>query len=414
MLTPMTWKTGAGAVYYEGASYDERVVPPAFRDLASRDALPERDGARSRSGHRDHSTSAERRNRRWEGESDRTRRRRDHRKRDTLDGAVDPASEPVLGGNALGFHPSSLRPGQDPYSSMPSASSDPSTSRARGGSFSRPSTSHGMAPPIAGTASVPGSAYRDASHSNGEGSFYSHGGDGSISRPSSTPIGPVLTPWTAPGFANHSMNSLGLPERSRDVSSTHLQATRPVSASNPSTARDSVSSWGTAESTSTHGDLFSTLRRLDSAPADGGFLSNDLLPRPDGQLLGVVSGHFPSFPLSMLTHSFVRAAMRQSRHRNHSFRKLTYLQWPATRTAARTLATHSNRVLNRKHRFPLAATPPNRWHRHFSLPRIGDFPMPLCHRHHHSKHLFLSLTPRLNQLLPLLVPDPRLTPSRCL
>lgn len=307
MLTPITWKTGAGAVYYEGASYDERVVPRAVRDMASRDAPPEREGARSRSGHRDHSTSAERRNRRREGESDRTRRRRDHRKRDTLEGAVDPTvlpSEPVLGGNALGFHPVSLRPGYDLYSSMPPAppvTSDPSTSRARGGSFSRPSTSHGMAPPITGTASVPGSAYRDASHSSGEGSLYSLR-DGSISRPSSTPNGPVLTPWTAPGFANPSMNSLGLSERSRDVSSTHSQAARQVSASVPPTARDSVSSWGTAESTSAHGDLFSTLRRLESAPADGGFLPNDLLPRPNGQLLGVVRAHSRFHCPGSLTH----------------------------------------------------------------------------------------------------------------
>ena len=310
MLTSITWKTGAGAVFYEGASHDERVVPPAIRDMAARDALPEREQARSRSGHSDHST--ERRNRRREGESDKTRRRRDHRRRDTLEGAVDRTvlpSEPVLGGNALGFHPSSLRPGQDRYSSMPPAppvTSEPSTSRARGGSFSRPSTSHGMAPPIAGTASVPGSAYRDASQSNGAGSFYSYRGDGSISRPSSTPIGPVLTPWTAPGFANPSMNSLGLSDRSRDAGSTaQSQAARPVSTSIPPTARDSVSSWGTAETTSAHsGDLFSTLRPLGSAPADSGLQSNDILPRPDGQLLGVVRAHSPSFfhYLHSLTH----------------------------------------------------------------------------------------------------------------
>jgi hypothetical protein len=257
--------------------------------MTSRDAPPEREQARSRSGHRDHSTSAEGRNRRREG--------RRHRKRDTLEGAVDSTvlpSEPVLGGNALGFHPTSLRPGSMPPA--PPVSSDPGTSRARGGSFSRPSTSHGMAPPIGGAASVPGSAYRDASHSNGEGSFYSHRGDSPISRPSSTPIGPVLTSWTAPGFANSSMNSLGLPERSRDVSSTHLQATRGVSTSVPPTARDSVSSWGTAESTS--GELFSSLRRLESAPADGSLPSNDLLPRSDGQLLGVVRAHPRPLPLS--------------------------------------------------------------------------------------------------------------------
>ena len=301
MLTPITWKTNAGAVFYEGASYDERVVPPALRDMAPRDAPPEQERTRSRSGHRDHSDCAERRNRRREGESDRTRRRRDQRKRDTLEGAVDPTvlpGEPVLGGNALGFHPSSLRPGQDMYSSMPSAqpaASDPSTSRAGGGPSSRPPTSHGMAPPVAGTTSV-GSAYRDASHSNGAGPFYSHRDD-SISRPSSTPIGPVLTSWTAPGLANPSMNSLGLSERSRDANSTHSQAARPASASVAPTARDSVSSWGTADSTTAHGDLFSTLHRLESAPADGGIPPNDLFPRPDGQLLGIVRAHSRSIPV---------------------------------------------------------------------------------------------------------------------
>ena len=273
--------------------------------MASRDVLPEGERARSRSGHRDHST--ERRNRRREGESDRTRRRRDHRRRDTLEGAVDPTvlqSEPVLGGNALGFHPSSLRPGQGLYSSIPSAppvTSDPSISRAGGGSC--PPTSHGMAPPITGAASIPGPAYSDGSHSNGAGPFYSHRGNDSISRPSSTPIGPVLMSWAAPGLANPSTNSLGLSERSRDVSSIQSQAARPVSASMPPTARDSVSSWGTADSTSAHGDLFSTLRRLDSAPADGGLPPNDLLPRSDGQLLGVVRAHSRPFCcLCSLTH----------------------------------------------------------------------------------------------------------------
>ena len=269
--------------------------------MASRDALPEGERARSRSGHRDHST--ERRNRRREGESDRTRRRRDHRRRDTLEGAVDPTappSEPVLGGNALGFHPSSLRPGQGLYSSMPSmppVTPDPSTSRAGGGSC--PPTSHGMAPPITGTTSIPG-PYPDGSHRNGTGPFYSHRGNDSISRPSSTPIGPVLMSWAAPGLANPSMNSLGLSERSRDVSSIHSQAARSLSASIPPTARDSVSSWGTADS---HGDLFSTLRRLDSAPADGGLPPNDLLPRSDGQLLGVVRAHSrPFYCIRSLTH----------------------------------------------------------------------------------------------------------------
>ena len=351
-------------------------------------------------------------------------RDRDHPKQDTLEGAVDPTvlpSDPILGRNDLGFHSASLRPGQDQYSPMPPAppvTPDPSTSRTREGSFSRPSINHEMAPPIAGTASVPGSAYRDVSHSSGEGSSYSHRGDGSISisRPPSTPISAILTSWSGLGFANteSSMSSLGPFERSRDVSGTHSQAVRPVSTSIPATARDRGFSSATAESTSAHVDLFSTLRGLEYPPASGGLPSNDLLPSPDGQLLGVVRAHSCPFHCLCSPNSFVRADMRQSRHRNHSFRKLTYLQWPATRTAARTLATHSTRVLSRKRRFPLAVTPPNRWHHHFSLPKIGDSLMPPCHRHHHLKHLFRCLIPHINQLLPLLVPGPRLTPPRCL
>jgi hypothetical protein len=245
----------------------------------------------------------------------------------------------------------------------PPVTSDPSTSRARGGSFSRPSTSHGMAPPIAGTASVPGSAYRDASHSNGEGSFYSHRGDGSISRPSSTPNGPVLTPWTAPGFANPSMNSLGLSERSRDVSNAHPQAARSVSASVPPTARDSVSSWGTAESTSVHGDLFSTLRRLESAPADSGLLSNDLLMRPEGQLLGVgryapIATPQPQLPQAQ---AYVPPMIRDtdsrsySRHAQHP-RSQSQTSLPSGRDASQPMAPPIFTPENRG--FPYASVPP--------------------------------------------------------
>ncbi|KAI0277079.1 hypothetical protein BGY98DRAFT_658001 [Russula aff. rugulosa BPL654] len=277
-------------------------------------------------------------------------------------------SEPVFGGNALGFHPSSLRPGQDQYSSMPlaqPATSDPSTSRARGGSFSRPSTSHGMAPPIAGTASVPGSAYRDASHTNGAGSFYSYRGDGSISRPSSTPIGPVLTPWTAPGFANPSMNSLGLSERSRDVNNAHLQATRPVSASIPTTARDSVSSWGTAESTSAHsGDLFLTLRRLESAPADSGLSSNDLLPRSDGQLLGTgryepIATPQPQLPQAqpygLPMGRDMDSGRSYSRHGQHP-RSQSQTSLPSSRDASQPIPPPLFTPENRG--FPYASVPP--------------------------------------------------------
>jgi hypothetical protein len=170
-----------------------------------------------------------------------------------------------------------------------SSTSDPGTSRAGGAPTSRPPTSHGIAPPIAGAASVPGSAYREAPHSNGAGSFHSYRDD-SVFRPSSTPIGPVLSSWVAPGLANPSLNSLGLSEPARDVGGTNnSQTARPVSAFIPPTARDSVSSWGTADSAPVHGDLFSTLHPLASAPADsGGFPPNDLFPRQDGQLLGVV------------------------------------------------------------------------------------------------------------------------------
>jgi hypothetical protein len=265
------------------------------------------------SGHRDH--SAERRNRRRDGESDRTRRRRE-RRRDTLEGAVEPTvlpGEPPLVGNALGIHPSSLRPGQEQYTS------DPSTSRPGGAPPSRPPTSHGVPPPppLVGTSNVPGFAYRgEPPHNNGASSFYSQPGDNNyISRPSSTPIGPVHSSWAAPGLANASLNSLGLSEPVRDAggNNNNSQRARPMSAS----ARDnsSVSSWGTADSTPAQGDLFSTLRPLSSAPADSGFPTSDLFPRPDGQLLGVVRAHFrrPSFPayVRALISLFVRAALRR-------------------------------------------------------------------------------------------------------
>lgn len=264
------------------------MVPQAVHDMASRER------AQSRSGYRD--DDAEQRNRRRDADSDRTRRRRD-RRRDTLEGAV----EPPPAENALGIHPSSLHPGQGLYTT-----SDPNTFRAGGAPSYRPSTSHEFAPPIAGTASVSGSAYRDAHPNNGAGSFYSHQGDSSISRPSSTPIGPIHASWDS--FGNASLNSLGLPEPGRDVGGNNSQRGRPVSASIPPTARDSVSSWGTAESTPANGDLFSTLRPLASAPADSSFTHTDFLPRQDGQLLGVVRCIFPSF-----FHHCVRSPFCQGR-----------------------------------------------------------------------------------------------------
>ncbi|KAI0291991.1 hypothetical protein BC826DRAFT_458762 [Russula brevipes] len=202
--------------------------------------------------------------------------------------------------NALGIHPPSLRPTQGIYSSM--APPDPSTSRAGGASSSRPPTRVGFSPPIATAASVPGYPYSAAPHTNGVGSFYSRGPD-PTSRPSSTPIGPVLSPWVAPDLENPSLNSLGLSAQALDGGSTHPQTVRAASASIPQTTRDSVSSWGTADSTPAQGDVFSTLRPLGSAPADGDLPHTDLYPRSDGQLLGVVRAQQfrpPHYPASLV------------------------------------------------------------------------------------------------------------------
>jgi len=270
--------------------------------MASRDAPPEREQTQSRSGHRDR--SAERRSRRRDGESDRHRRRRDRHRRDTLDDGAEPpalAGDQPLIGNALGIHPPSLRPNQGLYSSVAppvTSTSDPNTSRAGGAPTSHPPTSHGNAPPIATATSVPGSTYREAPQYNGS---YARRAD-SIFRPSSTPIGPELSSWAAPDLSNPSLNSLGLSAPSQDVGSINPRTVRSASAAMPLTTRNSVSSWGTADSTPHQGDLFSTLHPLASAPADSGLPPSDLLPRPDGQLLGIVRAHFyPFHDLSSLS-----------------------------------------------------------------------------------------------------------------
>jgi hypothetical protein len=267
--------------------------------MASRDVPPEREPAGSRSGNRDRSVE---RSRRRDGEGDKQRRRRDRHRRDTSEGAPEPLvlpNEPPSIGNALGIHPQSLRPSQGLYSSVAppvTSTSDPSTSRAAGASSSRPPTSHGRAPSISITTSVPGLSYREASQQN----LYQRRADSiSLSRPSSTPIGPVLSTWAAPDISNPSLNSLGL---SAQVQDANPGMVRSASAAMPLTARDSVSSWGTADSAPPQGDLFSTLRPLASAPADSGTQFNDLLPRHDGQLLGIVRAHFyPSHTLRSLT-----------------------------------------------------------------------------------------------------------------
>ena len=269
--------------------------------MGSRDVPPEQERTRSRSGHRDH--SAERRSRRRDGESDKHRRRRDRHRRDTLDrdDVAEPpvlSGEPPLMGNALGIHPPSLHPGRGLYSSVaPPVTSIPrpadrSNSRDGGAPSSHPPTSQGTAPPIAATTSGPGSSYREAPQRNGS---YSRREE-PITRPSSTPNGPVLSSWVAPDLSNPSLNSLGLSAPGQDVGRAHSQPVREPPAAMPLSTRDSVSSWGTAESAPPQGDLFSTLRPLGSAPADSSYGPTDLFPRPYGQLLGVVRALFYPSP----------------------------------------------------------------------------------------------------------------------
>jgi len=164
----------------------------------------------------------------------------------------------------------------------------------------------------------------------------------------------------------------------------------PASTSISLMADDIISSLGTADSTSTHGDLSSTLRWLESTPAppDSGLPPNGLLPRPDNQLLGDVCGFHPFI---VYAHSLIhRASIRQSRHYDHSFHSPMYLlQSSMTRTAARTLITHRTHVLNRKCRLPPVITPPS--------PPYLSLSHRHCRRRHH--HLLRSITPHLDPLL---------------
>ncbi|KAF8273542.1 hypothetical protein EI94DRAFT_1242846 [Lactarius quietus] len=297
----MTQQTGAGAVYYEGARYDDRVVPQAVRDMAARDPGPDRERARSRSGHRDR--SAERRSRRRDGESerDRHRRRRERHRRDTAGRDDEVFVEPTAPaggqppvGNALGIHPGSHYPGQALYGTAPPPGTgvhpnDPYRSASRVGGA--PSTGHGMAPPIVTAVSASGSRHGDAPLSAGPDTSRVPRTDPNARwadpefRPSSTPTGHLLAPWQAPDLSNPSLNTLGLSAPAPNDGGPNLRAFPAV----PSrlTTRDSVSSWGTEDSGPTQGDLFSSLRPLAPAPADGGPLPSDFLPRADGQLLGV-------------------------------------------------------------------------------------------------------------------------------
>jgi hypothetical protein len=261
---------------------------------------------RSRSQHRDRSRE---RSRRRDGESDkdRYRRRRDRYRRDTIGrGDEDEADLVVPSGdqshpmNALGIQP--LHPGQGLYAPLAppvtSISANdriqelyPSASRATGASSSYSATSYGNAPAMANSVSVPGMRHREVPQTYGTGTSRATRAD-PIYRPSSTPSETVLSTWVAPDLSNPSMNSLGLSAPRQDANGANSQ-TQP-------TARDSVSSWGTADSGPTHGDLFSTLRPLASAPAETGLSSSELLPRSDGQLLGVVRTHSTPTPAPFL------------------------------------------------------------------------------------------------------------------
>ena len=313
VMTLITQQTGAGAVYYEGARYEDRVVPQAVHDMAARDTGSERERARSRSGHRDR--SAERRSRRRDGESERERererhrRRRDRHRRDTAgrddEGLSEPSAptggQPTMG-NALGIHPGSQQfpsqglyaPVAPPFTSTTGGTHHhdpyPSTSRAGGA----PSTGHGTAPAIVTTVSVSGSRHREVPLSAGPETSRAHRTDpnarwaDAASRPSSTPTGPLLSSWVAPDLSNPSLNSLGLSAPPQIDGGPNFRAFPFPAVPTRMTARDSVSSWGTEDSGPTQGDLFSTLRPLAPAPADGGPPASEFLPRSEGQLLGVV------------------------------------------------------------------------------------------------------------------------------
>ncbi|KAH9975443.1 hypothetical protein BGW80DRAFT_99016 [Lactifluus volemus] len=217
--------------------------------------------------------------------------------------------------NALGIQ--QLHPGQGLYAPVAppvtSASGSarypepyPSTSRAAGATSPYPAPGHANAPTMATSVSVSGSRHRDVLQNYGTGiSRAPH----HMYRPSSTPTGPMpmLSSWTAPDISNPSLNSLGLSAPGQGVNGSINSQAQP-------TARDSVSSWGTADSLAgpAHNDLFSTLRPLASAPADSGLPASDLLPRPDGQLLGVVRGRStqiasprPQFPQAPMQPVFV-------------------------------------------------------------------------------------------------------------
>ncbi len=436
-MTLVTQQTGAGAVYYEGARYEDRVVPQAVRDMAARDPGSERERARSRSGHRERERSAERRSRRREGESerDRHRRKRDRYRRDTAgrdeEGMVErtaPAGGQPPMGNALGIHPGSHFPSQGLYapaappvtSTTGGVHNDPYPSTSRGGGA--PSTGYGTAPAIVTTVSVSGSRHREAPLSAGPEPSRAARTDlnarwaDPVSRPSSTPTGPLLSSWEAPDLSNPSLNSLGLSAPPQNDGRPNLRAFPAGSASMGPTARNSVSSWGTEDSGPTQGDLFSTLRPLAPAPADGGPLPSDFLPRPEGQLLGVVS----AISILSTTHTHVLRRVAQAKSRTHDLSlhmhrcsRFSSVTRTETQTHARAPVTRTIRALGlsraRRHRSsPTVTLHNNVRHPHLLRLKIADF-LTLQSRRRRPSH---SLTAPPGHLLAPLLPDLHLIPCK--
>ncbi|KAH9072952.1 hypothetical protein EDB83DRAFT_148738 [Lactarius deliciosus] len=371
--------------------------PRPFVAWPARDPGPERERARSRSGHRERERSAERRSRRREGESerDRQRRKRDRYRRDTggrdddglAERTASAGGQPPMG-NALGIHPGSHYPGQGLYApaAPPVTSSvggvhDPYPSTSRGGGAS--STGHGTAPGIVTTVSVSGSRHREVPLSAGPEPSRAARTDHNtrwadpISRPSSTPTGPLLSSWMAPDLSNPSLNSLGLSAPSQNDGGPNLRAFPAGPTSMGLTARNSVSSWGTEDSGPTHGDLFSTLHPLAPAPADGGTPGQRSPLSARRSAARSCGCKIPISSITWRTHILPgRVAPTKSRTHDLSLHRCSRFS-SVTRTEmqipARALVTRTIRALGlfRAHRH--RSSPRHRHHNPLRL-RIADFP----------------------------------------
>ncbi|KAI9465820.1 hypothetical protein BJY52DRAFT_489258 [Lactarius psammicola] len=365
--------------------------------MAARDPGSERERARSRSGHRERERSAERRSRRRDGESerDRHRRKRDRYRRDTAgfdeEGTTEhtaPAGGQPSMGNALGIHPGSHYPSQGLYApAAPPVTSTtggvhhndpyPGTSRVGGA----PSTGHGTAPAIVTTVSVSGSRHREVPLSAGPEPSRAPRTDlntrwaDPVSRPSSTPTGPLLSSWVAPDLSNPSLNSLGLSAPPQNDGGPNLRAFLAGSTSMGLTVRNSVSSWGTEDSGPTQGDLFSTLRPLAPAPADGGPPASDLLPRSDGQLLGVGRSAQIANPRPQLAHASMQPIFVGHPERDADTRPRS--RHSRSRTISGSQASVvSNRDAAQQHSAPPSFAPEDRGFPYAAVPPPPSVPFP--------------------------------------